>query len=194
MSVKIEISGVMVEFASISEATKAHAAQMAIESLKPAVDVITRDNAEITDWILVNRAALVAIIKNNAAAEKKELLTQLAAAGSWLAERAARISITQPKLSPKETAARITAGVIALTKGDHDLAVFITANYEDIREAVKPKLNEAALAGRELFLADCRAEKAISDVRGELCRTNYAAYKAAVAGNTVAEFFVELGA
>jgi hypothetical protein len=189
MSIKIEINGVMTEFSTMAEATKAHSAAQAAIELKPAVDIITKDNAEITAWILDNRTALMGITKSDAAAVKKELADHLAATGdAWFIANADRISIAMPKLSTAELAAKIASGVKELAKGDEDLAVFVTANYEAIKEAVKPKLNEAAAAGRDLYLADCKAAKEISAAHGNACRAKYALYKAAVADGTVEEF------
>jgi hypothetical protein len=189
MSVKIEINGAMVEFATISDATKAHSAYTASVELLPAVDALTEGNSDLSQWILANRVALVALTKTDGGSAKKELAEHIAASGDvWLMANASRITIAVAKPTATEIMTKVAAGIVTLAAGNKDLADFVTANYEDIREAVKPKLNEAATAGRELYAADVRAAKEISAAHGNACRLKYAGYKAAVIDGTVEEF------
>jgi hypothetical protein len=189
MSIKIEINGEMVEFNTMAEATKAHSAYTASIELLPAVNVLTNNNEALSQWIIDNRIALVGLTKVDTSTAKKELADHIAASGdAWLIANAERISIAVAKPTATELAVKVAAGIQTLASGNPEVAAFVTTNYEAIREAVKPKLNEAATTGRDLYLADVKAAKEISAAHGNACRSKYALYKAAVADGTVEEF------
>jgi hypothetical protein len=189
MSVKIEINGSLVEFASMAEAQKAYSAAQAAVELLPAVNELTNNNEALSKWIVDNRIALVGLTKVDTTTAKKELAEHIKASGNaWLIANIDRISISVVKPTATELAAKITAGVTKLAAGNAELAAFVVANYEDIREAVKPKLNEAAVSGRDKYLADVAAAKEISVAHGNACRKKYADYKAAEEAGTLEAF------
>jgi len=189
MAVQVMINDVLETFANMTEAGKAVSAAQAATDLLPAVLSLTGNDEELSKWIVDNRSALSALTRVDTATAKKELAEQIKASGSaWLIANEARISISAIKPTPAEQALKIQTGVTALAAGNTAFATFVITNYDAIKEAVKPKLNEAAVSGRDKYLADVAAAKLISPAHGKACRNKYSDYKKAEEEGTLDAF------